>query len=324
MNGRLQRWRLLARCGLALLALWIWGWIPALLIVLSSECIVLAALLLRQAGHPQPLPDLIAAAWRECWQSELVFGYWQPFAEHREPDHLPQGATGHAGVLLLHGFHCNRGLWTDWLRWFRKQDVACIALSLEPADGSIDAYAAPIEEAVQRLTTLTGAPPLILAHSMGGLAARAWWRANGQPGRVKAFVTLGTPHAGTPMAHFAAAINAREMRPGSEWLHALAEAELGRPLPPCTACLQATTRSSFRRAPRNWPAPRSCWSCRPPAIWGWSFIPRCALWWRACWARRPRIRPRRSTRRGGSDRARSTRTAPGSCLHRSPRCPCAG
>ncbi|XHS78997.1 esterase/lipase family protein [Burkholderiaceae bacterium UC74_6] len=232
MNGRLQRWRLLARCGLALLALWIWGWIPALLIVLSSECIVLAALLLRQAGHPQPLPDLIAAAWRECWQSELVFGYWQPFAEHREPDHLPQGATGHAGVLLLHGFHCNRGLWTDWLRWFRKQDVACIALSLEPADGSIDAYAAPIEEAVQRLTTLTGAPPLILAHSMGGLAARAWWRANGQPGRVKAFVTLGTPHAGTPMAHFAAAINAREMRPGSEWLHALAEAELGRPLPP--------------------------------------------------------------------------------------------
>jgi len=239
MNGRLQRWRLVARCGLALLALWIWGWGPALLIALSSECVVIAALLLRQAGHPQPLGDVAVAAWRECWQSELVFGFWQPFAEHREADHLPENPSVQAGVLLLHGFHCNRGLWTDWLRWCRRQDIACIALSLEPADGSIDDYAPAIELAVQRLTALAGSPPLILAHSMGGLAARAWWRMYGEAGRIKALVTLGSPHAGTPVAHFAAATNARQMRPGGEWLSALAEAEQHKPLPP-THCIASS------------------------------------------------------------------------------------
>ena len=224
-----------ARCALALIALYCWGWLPALLIMLSSVWVVVASMLLRHAGHPRPLAELVGACWREGWQSELVFGYWQPFAEDRVPDHLPDhlpdAAQGRPALLLLHGFHCNRGIWTDWLRWSRDQDVACMALTLEPGDGSIDAYASAIDAAIQQLTAATGHAPVVVAHSMGGLAARAWWRAHGEPGRVAAIVTLGTPHAGTPMAHFASATNARQMRPASPWLKALHEAEAAKPLP---------------------------------------------------------------------------------------------
>jgi triacylglycerol lipase len=39
--------------------------------------------------------------------------------------------------------------------------------------GGIDDYAPLIEQAVQQVTQATGRPPLLVCHSMGGLAARA-------------------------------------------------------------------------------------------------------------------------------------------------------
>ena len=237
-NARTQRWQLLGR-GLLGLAVWIGFWragSPALGLLLGLVAFWFYGLLMvgvfasltrinRGAAVPAPgLAQLMRAWWWELVVCEWVFAWQQPFAEHRVPDFVPPHSR-QRGVLLLHGYTCNRGLWNGWMRRLRAQGHPHIALSMEPAFGSIDAYAASIEKAVTWLTAATGQPPLIVAHSMGGLAARAWWKAHGRPGRVHRFITLGSPHAGTLMASFSPAVNARQMRRSSAWLTEMAGRE---------------------------------------------------------------------------------------------------
>jgi len=233
----MQRWQLLLRALLALLVGgWVWrGGSPGLglflgALVFWSYGLVMLGLfisLLRtnrgEVGPPQ-LPTLLMACWRELLTCEWVFAWQQPFNEHRVADFVP-AQSARRGVLLLHGYTCNRGLWNDWMPRLRQAEHPYIALSMEPAFGSIDAYADQIEAAVQRLTEASGQAPLIVAHSMGGLAARSWWRRFGARGRILRIVTLGTPHAGTLMARFSPAFNARQMRRASPWLADLAAHE---------------------------------------------------------------------------------------------------
>ena len=161
----------------------------------------------------------LRAWWAESRVAPHVFCWRQPFRSQAMPDHMP--ANGRRGVLLIHGFLCNRGFWNPWLHALRARDHAFIALSLEPAFGSIDNYVHPIDDAITRLTTVTGQPPVLLCHSMGGLAARAWLR-DADGARVHRVVTIGTPHGGTGLARVGYSINGREMRPGGEWLQRIA------------------------------------------------------------------------------------------------------
>jgi triacylglycerol lipase len=100
-----------------------------------------------------------------------------------------------------------------------------VSNSGEPIFGSIEGYAPLIEKAVQRVELATSAPPLIVAHSMGGLAVRAWLCADRAEPRVRRVVTIGTPHRGTLLAHFALGLNGRQMRLTGEWLGALGQRE---------------------------------------------------------------------------------------------------
>jgi triacylglycerol esterase/lipase EstA (alpha/beta hydrolase family) len=70
-----------------------------------------------------------------------------------------------------------------------------------------------------------GSPPVLVAHSMGGLAVRAWLTTSGADSRVHRVITLGTPHHGTWLARFGRTTNARQMRIGSPWLISLAQRE---------------------------------------------------------------------------------------------------
>jgi triacylglycerol esterase/lipase EstA (alpha/beta hydrolase family) len=93
--------------------------------------------------------------------------------------------------------------------------------------GDIDHYAQQIEEAVQALLAACGKDRVIIvAHSMGGLAARAWLRSFGAQ-RVARIITLGTPHHGTDLAHMGLGANARQMRRNAEWLAQLDAADRG-------------------------------------------------------------------------------------------------
>lgn len=218
MNGRLQRIWVLLRLAVAAWVGWRFGWGWGLL-TLGLHAAILAGgfVQLRWVNRPAPGWRALLRAWAgEVVASELAFSWRQPWREWAEPDHLPAGAT--QGVLLVHGFSCNRGRWNGWMKRLREQGTAFVAPSLEPAFGSIDAYADEIEAGVRRLEARTGRMPLLVAHSMGGLALRAWWRRYGAAHEAPHVVTLGTPHQGTRMAAFGQGHNARQMRLRSAWL----------------------------------------------------------------------------------------------------------
>ncbi len=167
-----------------------------------------------------------AAWWGEVRMAPRVFGWRQPFASNAQRDFLPTNARGQAGVVLVHGFVCNRGLWTPWLAQLRAAGVPFVAVNLEPVFGSIDDYPAVIEAAVRQVEDCTGEKPLLVGHSMGGLAIRAWLAQHAADERVRGVITIGTPHRGTQLAMLSQlGHNTREMRPGSDWLRRLEAAE---------------------------------------------------------------------------------------------------
>ena len=141
-------------------------------------------------------------------------------------DRLPRVAGGAAGrrlpVLLVHGYGCSRGAWW-WLR--RRLEAAgwtVATISLEPVYASIDDYVEPLARRIDAVLAQTGSDRLLLVgHSMGGLVARCYLQRCGSA-RVARLVTLGTPHQGSQLAHIGAGENARQMRPHSDWLRALA------------------------------------------------------------------------------------------------------
>ena len=191
-------------------------------------------LLNRMAAAPAlGVSALMLAWWQEVGVAAKVFAWWQPFAWRSHPDAAVPAAPGRRAVVLVHGFVCNRGLWQPWLRELRGRNLPYTTVNLEPVFGSIDDYVPLVEDAVRRAQALTGQPPLLVCHSMGGLAARAWLAATpGAAGRVCGVVTIGTPHHGTWLARFSHLTNGRQMRIDGDWLRALQAREAGQPRPP--------------------------------------------------------------------------------------------
>lgn len=235
-NARWQRW--LVALHWLLMAAWVlgfWRRSPALALaglaavpLLSRLCMLpqflLMAWVCRHDETPRPGPaQLLRAWWAESRWAALVFGWWQPFRERAVADWLPPpGAGAPRGVVLVHGFLCNRAFWTPWFALLRARGHAFVAVTLEPAFGSIDGYAPAIDAAVRRVAEATGRAPLVVGHSMGGLAIRAWLRAvPGADARVHRIVTLGTPHHGTWPAAHARSTNGAQMRLHGPWVRQL-------------------------------------------------------------------------------------------------------
>lgn len=208
-----------------------WGAAGALLIVGGyALALGLEFVALGWTHGEDPAPKASAGLRLKAWWGEVVtaprvFCWRQPFREYAEPDHLPSDGRGRRGVLLVHGFVCNRALWNPWLGELRRQGVPFVAVNLEPVFGSIDAYPPHVERGMRRLEEATGLPPVIVAHSMGGLAVRAWLRDSGGDARVHRIVTIGSPHHGTWLGRFARTPNTRQMAYGGAWVKALAAIE---------------------------------------------------------------------------------------------------
>ena len=97
---------------------------------------------------PAPTWGEIAAAWAgETFSAVQVFCWRMPFRWRQVPDLVEGGGlAGRTGVVFIHGFVCNRGIWTPWLRELASQQRAFAAVNLEPLFGSIDHYAQCIDE----------------------------------------------------------------------------------------------------------------------------------------------------------------------------------
>lgn len=185
---------------------------------------------------PAPRPGVAARclAWaRELSSSTLAFGWAMPFASQRWPDTLTGAGTGGRGVLLVHGYLCNRGFWNPWYPRLQARGVPVVGVNLESVFCPIDDYADQIDAALVQLQRATGQAPLVVCHSMGGLAVRAWRRsrllrgedAAATDARVHHVLTIGTPHRGTWLARFGRRPNAIQMRRDSPWLQGLAASE---------------------------------------------------------------------------------------------------
>lgn len=162
----------------------------------------------------------------------LLFSVIQPFEKFwLEPDRLGHCATRRTPLLLIHGYQCNRGFWF-WLRPKLEAAGWTVAThSMEPTWSEIDNYAEGIARRVDEVLAATGAPQLILiGHSMGGLACRAYLRRHGKA-RVARMITLGSVHHGTWLARLGIGPNARQMQIGNPWLVALGATDAV-PLPP--------------------------------------------------------------------------------------------
>lgn len=216
-----------------------WSLLPgALLIGGPAWVLAIEFIWMAFANRRDPAPGLSAVLWVRAWALEVrssvtVFGWTQPFLSHRWPDRLA-GPPGKPGLVLIHGFFCNRGVWSTWMRRCHALGIPFVSVTLEPPFTSIDDYVHQVEGAMKRIEQATGCPPVVVAHSMGGLVARAWWVRCGRPGRVRRVLTLGSPHHGTSTARWGHGRNAAQMRRGSDWLRDLASSEVGHPVMPVT------------------------------------------------------------------------------------------
>jgi triacylglycerol esterase/lipase EstA (alpha/beta hydrolase family) len=212
-----------------------WPW--ALLMGVAAGFVVHAliiamhfALATVAASPTPPEHQLGTAAALACYAGEVAasirtFSVAQPWLVNSKLAGQRSKTQRPVPVLLLHGFFCNRGLWRSFARTLDNAGHATAAINLEPTFGSIDLYAPLIDHAVRRLRQRTGATKVALVcHSMGGLAARAYLRANGSDSIAKV-ITLGTPHQGTYLAKFGHGTNAWQMRELSLWLRELRESE---------------------------------------------------------------------------------------------------
>ena len=191
--------------------------------VLALEFVLIAVVNRGDTAPRATAWQLLRAWWGEATAAPAVFCWRQPFFPDAVPD--DPGRPGQRGVVLVHGFVCNRGLWTPWLRQLRERGIPFVAVNLEPVFGGIDRYPAIIEAAVRQLEAHTGCAPVLVCHSMGGLAARAWMRDFDGDRRVHRVVTIGTPHRGTFLGRYGRTPNTRQMREGSGWLQQLAAQE---------------------------------------------------------------------------------------------------
>ena len=185
-------------------------------------------LAVRRLNRDDPAPRasrmlLMRAWWGEVVEMPPIFFWRLPFFWNRIPDDVSNAFAhrGKRGVVFIHGFICNRGIWTPWLAHVKKHKRAFVALNLEPVFGSIEDYVGLIDRAVQQVTLDTGMPPLVICHSMGGLAVRAWLRRANADQRVHHIVTIGSPHHGTWLGRFSFMKNGRQMSLSNDWLRQL-------------------------------------------------------------------------------------------------------
>lgn len=259
--AKLQRRILMAL--LLIAVVWLWFFLPQAPVVawmgaafwLGGYTVMLAVelLVMRWVNRRDPVPrptwlELLTAWLGECGVAAQVFGWRQPFRPNAVPDNVNDPLLkGQRGVVFIHGLVCNRGFWSPWLERLQGTRHAYVAVNLEPVFGSISAYVPTIDAAVHAVTQASGLPPILVCHSMGGVAARAWLAT--QPGAASAeappvhrIVTIGSPHRGTWLARFGQSANAVEMREGSAWLRRLNSKALhnrrasGKPADPFWLC----------------------------------------------------------------------------------------
>jgi pimeloyl-ACP methyl ester carboxylesterase len=174
---------------------------------------------------------------REVWRALLseISGFtlavlaMSAISQRRRPaPHLPVERTCYP-VLLLHGFLCNGRVWNAFRERLHTAGFGPIeAPDVEPLLVDIETQARRVAPDLLALQNrCNGQRVVIVAHSMGGLVARALLRDLGA-GVIRRIVTIASPHHGTVLVRGLPWPNARQMSDVSPWLHTLNTVQEGR------------------------------------------------------------------------------------------------
>ncbi len=125
-------------------------------------------------------------------------------------------------VLLVHGYMMNRACFFYIHLRLALDGFRVFTVNLYPPALSITTLSERVADKMDEIADKTGEKEVyFVCHSMGGLASRYYSNSPRGTGRVKKFITIGTPHNGTRIAVLGSGKNAREMVPGSEFLNEL-------------------------------------------------------------------------------------------------------
>jgi triacylglycerol esterase/lipase EstA (alpha/beta hydrolase family) len=196
--------------------------------------------------HPAPCPEDAddAAPWparftaflAECAVT-IALACTVPLALRRTRVRALDDRPGRRPVVFLHGYaqHTANFLWLmrrlrgdGWTHLYSVRHTA--------ARGDIERSADRFGAALDRIRHETGADSVdVVAHSMGGLVARAYVRRRGRGSGIARLVTLGTPHQGTlVLPAFRRDPMVAQMRPTSPFLARLAQDD---PVPTLVDCI---------------------------------------------------------------------------------------
>jgi triacylglycerol esterase/lipase EstA (alpha/beta hydrolase family) len=134
----------------------------------------------------------------------------------------PAPARVDVPVLLVHGVLCNAGVWIRLARFLARRGVAGVySLSYGPPLASIEVFADQLASKIDAVLAATGARRVVVvAHSMGGLVARADLRKHGAR-KLARVLTIGAPHHGSMHAWLFPGVSLAQLRPGNAWLAVL-------------------------------------------------------------------------------------------------------
>jgi pimeloyl-ACP methyl ester carboxylesterase len=206
-----------------------------LLMVTITTTIGFAARSPREKHHHIGPRGTLAMVGRE-WIAVMVNNFfrfpWHMVALRRDP---PPARDGRIPIVLVHGYFSNRGYFGPLVRALERRGVAPILTpNFSSAFATIEQFVDQLAAYIDEVVRATGEPQVILVcHSMGGLAARAYLCAHGTA-RVKKLVTIASPHNGTVHARFGAGPNAKQMMLASDFLKELCRKE-GERGPDCGA-----------------------------------------------------------------------------------------
>jgi triacylglycerol esterase/lipase EstA (alpha/beta hydrolase family) len=166
---------------------------------------------------------LVLGEWRAMLANNFFYLPLENLALPKEP---PRGEPARVAVLVVHGYFSNRGILRGVVRDLASRGAwPVFTFNFRGTFLPIDELAGQLASQVDSIVRPGGAQAVVLvAHSMGGLVARAYLASHGA-GRVALLVTIASPHNGTRLAALGLGANARQMRPDSEWLQGLRRQE---------------------------------------------------------------------------------------------------
>ena len=129
-------------------------------------------------------------------------------------------------ILLVHGYMNHSSIWTIQKKRLEALGFGPIyTINFGHPFRSMGHYADKLKAKAEAIAQATGRSDLILiGFSMGGLVSAHYATQLAPPNTVTDIITIGTPFAGTPMAHIGLGPNAREMEPHSSFLQQLQRA----------------------------------------------------------------------------------------------------